>query len=83
MSHYLMSSSFTSNTFSTKLHPNMQDSNLIDDTYDKYGPAPQLCIQMASDPDVLKRYKDNTIIALDELTLVSLHQQNVKPLDIA
>lgn len=52
----------------------MLDSKVIDDTYDKYGPIPRLCIQIASDSDALGSYENDTSIALDELTLQSFQE---------
>ena len=47
---------------------NSLDSKLIDDVYDRFGPTPRLCIQIASNSKALATHERGTRIALEILT---------------
>ena len=56
------------------MHLNHPDSETIDDIYDQFGPTPRLCILKPLNDHQLEEYKNNTRIALENLTLQSLQE---------
>ena len=62
------------NSNSASMHLNHPDSETIDDIYDQFGPTPRLCILKPLNDHQLEEYKNNTRIALENLTLQSLQE---------
>lgn len=62
-----------------QLCPDSPNSETINNVYDELGPTPHLCLDVASEPNKLKIYKDEIRTALKQLTLQGL-QELIYPL---
>jgi hypothetical protein len=63
---------------SAPLHLLKPDYNIIDRTYDQFGPTPRLCLELAFEPDELEAYQDAVQNELKELTLQNLQELTSK-----
>lgn len=67
---------------SALLYPTSPNSNVINDTYDQFGPTPRLCLETAAFPEAMAAYGTDVRGTLAWMTLETLRQWTVQARDL-